>query len=456
MEKWPNRPGRFLSFTQLFISFIFTCSASKLPITKFEQEVQPALEVLAPYASGLVSKAPSDDFSISRQEERANTQKCGSNMLDLKIGDSGLIQSPNYPLNYPPNAECTWWLKSENNSRIKISCDSLTTQACENEKYFDFVLLSPSWNWKTFVVLCGNYGDNLKNPYKITSTTNLAAIHFRSSSKNEFKGFSCKWTVETARTVPYSKEGKFNGELGCGTTETNRIVGGNSTRPLEFPWMVGLSFNKTWFCGGTLVSRKHILTAAHCTHEAVSAKIFVGTHDLYKVTGKHTIASSVFYEHPYYDPKEIKNDVALVELPKEIGFDDTMRPICLPLLGEEDADLDGFKMVATGWGKTHDGSKISPELNKLNVTVVDNKKCKESYGDIIKETNICAIGLEGQGTCQGDSGSALQHQGKGPWVQEGIVSFGSSTGCGTGHPNGYSRLAYYLEFIQSVTGIPMH
>ena len=32
-----------------------------------------------------------------------------------------------------------------------------------------------------------------------------------------------------------------------------------------------------------------------------------------------------------------------------------MRPICLPLLGEEDADLDGFKMVATGWGKTHDG-----------------------------------------------------------------------------------------------------
>ena len=58
---------------------------------------------------------------------------------------------------------------------------------------------------------------------------------------------------------------------------------------------------------------------------AVSAKIFVGTHDLYKVTGKHTIASSVFYEHPYYDPKEIKNDVALVELPKEIGFDGKTR-----------------------------------------------------------------------------------------------------------------------------------
>ena len=35
-----------------------------------------------------------------------------------------------------------------------------------------------------------------------------------------------------------------------------------------------------------------------------------------------------------------------------------MRPICLPLLGEEDADLDGFKMVATGWGKTNDGNTV--------------------------------------------------------------------------------------------------
>lgn len=60
--------------------------------------------------------------------------------------------------------------------------------------------------------LCGNYGANLKNPYKITSTTNLAAIHFRSSSKNQYKGFSCKWNVERAIPVPYSKEGKFNGQ----------------------------------------------------------------------------------------------------------------------------------------------------------------------------------------------------------------------------------------------------
>ena len=38
-------------------------------------------------------------------------------------------------------------------------------------------------------------------------------------------------------------------------------------------------------------------------------------------------------------------------------YPDTIRPICLPLFGEENSDLDGFIMVATGWGKTHDGKK---------------------------------------------------------------------------------------------------
>ena len=60
--------------------------------------------------------------------------------------------------------------------------------------------------------MCGNYGSDLKNPYKITSTNNLAAVHFRSSAKNEYKGFSCKWKVEEATISPTQDEGPYNGE----------------------------------------------------------------------------------------------------------------------------------------------------------------------------------------------------------------------------------------------------
>ena len=101
---------------------IFQSKASKLPTTVAEQELQSPVEILAPYSSNLASKAPwqsilssytsiSQHSNIDAPQERTNTYKCGSNMLNLKIGDSGLIQSPNYPRNYPPNAECTWWLK---------------------------------------------------------------------------------------------------------------------------------------------------------------------------------------------------------------------------------------------------------------------------------------------------------------------------------------------------------
>ena len=63
---------------------------------------------------------------------------------------------------------------------------------------------------------------------------------------------------------------------------------------------------------------------------AVECKIFVGIHNLYEITTNHTYASNVFYEHPYYNPKEIKNDVALVELPDEIEF--TGKFACIILL----------------------------------------------------------------------------------------------------------------------------
>ena len=59
---------------------------------------------------------------------------------------------------------------------------------------------------------------------------------------------------------------------------------------------------------------------------------------------------------------------------------------------------------------------------------------------------------------QGDSGGVLQKQFEtgGPWVQIGVVSFGPDRGCGSPHPNGYSRISYLLEFISNITGISLH
>jgi hypothetical protein len=48
--------------------------------------------------------------------------------------------------------------------------------------------------------------------------------------------------------------------------DTAMIVGGNDAAPGEFPFVVSLTqgFSDTHFCGGSVISQRHVMTAAHC------------------------------------------------------------------------------------------------------------------------------------------------------------------------------------------------
>ena len=44
----------------------------------------------------------------------------------------------------------------------------------------------------------------------------------------------------------------------------NRIIGGRPTAPGEWPWVVAIMEDNFQFCGGSLITDQHVLTAAHC------------------------------------------------------------------------------------------------------------------------------------------------------------------------------------------------
>merc|ERR1712032_1570738 len=96
-----------------------------------------------------------------------------------------------------------------------------------------------------------------------------------------------------------------------GGAANGRIVGGQETEQHEYQWQVGLvSRNgRSPWCGGTLISSTHVLTAAHCTDGSAASSIRV-------ILGEHNIADSDFnrvdvaeiINHPNYDSRTTDNN----------------------------------------------------------------------------------------------------------------------------------------------------
>ena len=67
----------------------------------------------------------------------------------------------------------------------------------------------------------------------------------------------------------------------------------------QYPWQVGLFYHNQFFCGGTLISEKHVLTAAQCLTSLgddviAKLKVTVGAHDISINEGK-----SLFNKHTH-------------------------------------------------------------------------------------------------------------------------------------------------------------
>jgi len=218
----------------------------------------------------------------------------------------------------------------------------------------------------------------------------------------------------------------------------------------EYPWQVGLvkPSGTGPYCGGSILSSKTILTAAHCTTGklASSITVVVAEHDWTAEDGQEWFTVCGKTEHPAHDSDTEDNDFSILTLCQEIAFKREASPVCLP--DQPGSSYDGVTATVSGWGTLSFGGSQPQQLMEVDVSTLTNTACNVAYGaGAITSSMICAA-QEGKDACQGDSGGPLVTKGQDSYYSLiGVVSWGA--GCADPNfPGVYSRVTQVTEFIQ--------
>jgi len=281
--------------------------------------------------------------------------------------------------------------------------------------------------------------------------------------KTPSRSFAPKTANSTANSSPLEfKKGtkSFADICGLENPGMDRIVGGHEAGENQWPWQVALFIDDAWFCGGSLISDEYVMTAGHCADGASYFNIMAGAHDVRASSEPHRVEITSYegFTHPNWDPQNLENDIALVRLPEKIEFNEYIRPACLPPAADESNGYVGELTTPVGWGKNADSAGgITPKLQMVeDLPVIDNPTCNDYYG-IINDGIMCIDSSGGKGVCNGDSGGTLniRQEAENKWTQVGVTSFVSSAGCESGNPHGFSRVAYFGQWIESETGLKL-
>lgn len=272
-------------------------------------------------------------------------------------------------------------------------------------------------------------------------------------------------TTTTAATVPSITNGSncstgfvYTGNqcTACGLTSIApniKIIGGVKAVAYSWPAQAQLHFSSQpgYFalCGGTLISRQTVLTAAHCVIDSsgivfdpTKVSVYLGVFDNDNLNTPYSVAEIIMY--PNYDGTQFVNDIALLILSTPVTLGAKVQLACLPAQSSTYPSV-GSSGYAVGWGVDNMSTKGLPQfLYNVKLPINDPSQCYVASLSNSK-SQICA-GSTGVDTCQGDSGGPLYVIDPVTlrYVVSGVTSYGVS--CGV-YPGVYTRVSYFTNWI---------
>ncbi len=188
-----------------------------------------------------------------------------------------------------------------------------------------------------------------------------------------------------------------------------RIIGGTAVPDGKYKFVAALlnvNFGSTefqqQFCGGALIDRDSVLTAAHCVEgESASAlRVTVGKTVLDSNQGQKRAVSSIFI-HPKWNNSTSAHDAAVLKLKSSVSG---IAPVKLATSSQDFLEEPGRNATVAGWGNTiaqpdPGGNSFPTRMREAQVPLVSDNEAASVYANYVKSVMVAA-GKKGKDTCQ--------------------------------------------------------